>query len=237
MTPMPICRWCGTYVAMIWHLCSDDMLIGNALETYVPMYKFLNVHSHVGKFITFPHVPSWELMFPCWRTLCVPTWEPHVSSPKKIVPLLGNIECSKLRFSYSHVPNMCVPMLVILNGNMGTKELQLDNVLFSHKNMCSCMFPNMVYSDCILFSMFRKLYWMYLIFLWICYIFVWFYCVTEGVASKDWPKVSRLYFVQEKIEPSKMKMIEGLYEEMGQHHGQILTWITQFLSRMRCLRW
>ncbi len=53
---------------------------------------------------------------------------------------------------------MCVPMLVILNGNMGTKEFQLDSVLFSHKNMCSRMFPNMVYSDCILFSMFRKLY-------------------------------------------------------------------------------
>jgi hypothetical protein len=150
---------------MMWHLCGDDVLIGNALETYVPMYKFPNVHSHVWKFITFPHVPFWELVFPCWRTLCVPTWEPHVSFPIIFVPLSGNIECSKLRFYCSHIPNMSVPMLVILNGNMGTKELQLDNVLFSHRNMCSRMFPNMLYSDYILFSMFRTLYQLYLIFL------------------------------------------------------------------------
>lgn len=139
-----------------------------------PMYMFLNVHSHVGKFITFPHVPFWELMFPCWITLCVPTSEPRVSFLVIFVPLLGNIECSKLRFYCSHIPNMCVPMLVILNGNMGTKELQLDNVLFSHKNMCSHMFPNMVYGDCILFSMFRTLCQMYLMFhmdlLYICLI-------------------------------------------------------------------
>jgi hypothetical protein len=67
---------------------------------------------------------------------------------------------------------------------------------------------------------------MYFIFLMDLLFYFLICCVIEGVASKDWPKVSWFYFVQERIEPSKMKMIEGLYEEMGQHHGQILKWIT-----------
>jgi hypothetical protein len=52
--------------------------------------------------------------------------------------------------------------------------------------MCSRMFPNMVYSDCILFSMFRKLYWMYLFclmdLLCICLILLCYWrCSIQGL--------------------------------------------------------
>ncbi len=156
------------YMSMMWNLCGNDV---------APMWWWHVNWECIGNICS--HVQVSECAFPCWEVHNIPTCSllgthvpmlenivcSHMGTPcflsKNFCPLLGNMECSKLRFSCSYIPNMCVPMLVILNGNMGKKELQLDDVLFSHKNMCSRIFPNMVYSDCILFSMFKKLYQMY----------------------------------------------------------------------------
>ncbi len=152
---------CGNDVAPMWWWCANWECIGNIcshVQVSKCAFPCLEVHNIRTSPLLGTHVPMLEnIMCSHMGTPCF--------LPRIFVPLSGNIECSKLRFYCSHIPNMSIPMLVILNGNMGTKELQLDNVLFWHINMCSCMFPNMLYSDCILFSMFRTLYQMYLIFL------------------------------------------------------------------------
>ncbi len=49
-----------------------------------------------------------------------------------------------------------------------------------------------------------------------------FVLLLKVVASKDWPKVSGLYSARVRTQPSKMEMIEGLYEEVnGQRGGMV----------------
>ncbi len=49
-----------------------------------------------------------------------------------------------------------------------------------------------------------------------------FVVLLKVVASKDWPKVSGLYSARVRTQPSKMEMIEGLYEEVdGQRGGMV----------------
>jgi eukaryotic translation initiation factor 2C len=53
--------------------------------------------------------------------------------------------------------------------------------------------------------------------------------VAAVVASKDWPKVSGLYSARVRTQPSKMEMIEGLYEEVdGQRGGMVKELLVDF---------
>jgi hypothetical protein len=113
MTPMHVCRWCGTYVAMMWDLCGDDMLIGNALETYVPMWE--------------PHVHVSECAFPCWEVHNIPT-----------CPLLGTHVPMLRNIVYTHMGTPCFlsKKLCSIVGEHWT--LQVEIFLFPHsQHVCS----------------------------------------------------------------------------------------------------
>jgi eukaryotic translation initiation factor 2C len=57
--------------------------------------------------------------------------------------------------------------------------------------------------------------------------------IAAVVASKDWPNnISGLYAARVRTQPSKMEMIEGLYEELdGQPGGMVKDLLIEFYNR------